>query len=71
MAKVEKKANNFSPKLGHLSVIFMVGTFRAVTMTGSALVEKMTASYILLVTWSKGFKKLPEDTPFLSLHCPC
>ena len=58
MAKVEKKANNFSQKLGHLSVIFMVGTFRAITLAGSALVEKMPASYILQVTWSKGFKKL-------------
>ena len=53
MAKVEKKANNFSQKLGHLSVIFMIGTFQVVAMAGSAPVKKMQASYILKVTWSR------------------
>ena len=50
MAKVEKKANNFSQTLGHLFVIFMhmVGTFRAVTMARSALVDK-NASILNLV----------------------
>lgn len=50
MATVEKKADNFSQKLGHLSVIFMhmVGTFQAVTMARSAIVDK-NASILYLV----------------------
>ena len=51
MATVEKKADNFSQKLGHfLSVIFMhmVGTFQAVTMARSATVDK-NASILYLV----------------------
>jgi len=50
MATVEKKANNFSQKLGHLSVIFMhmVSTFWAVTMARSVIVDK-NASILYLV----------------------
>ena len=48
MATLEKKANNFSQNLGHLSVIFIVGMFRAVTMAGSAIVDK-NASILYLV----------------------
>lgn len=48
--KRKQTINNFSQKLGHLSLIFMhmVGTFRAVTMARSAIVDK-NASILYLV----------------------
>ena len=60
MAKVEKKANNFSQKLGHLSVIFMhmVGSFQAVTMARSAIEDKNASILYLVDHLDQRFQKV-------------